>query len=82
MQQQIIAIVENFFACATTKLQKLQHYHAVFVELLEQGDTASVLTTIGEHLAANSPDGIFTGQIKDYKDGEGMLASEELFRRI
>ena len=41
-----------------------------------------MLTTIGEHLALNDPDGIFTGQIRDYKDDEGMLASEELFQRI
>ena len=63
VQKQIIAIVEYFMMSATTKLQKLEEYHAAFVELIEEGNTASVLATIGEHLASDSPDGIFTGKI-------------------
>ena len=82
-QQEIVAIVEIFNECATTKLEKLQVHQVNCEELIQQGNTALVLTILDEHLlASNSHDRLLTGQIHDYKDGTGMLVSEVLFQRF
>ena len=58
-------------------------HQAVFEELIQQGNTALVLTILDEHLlSSKSHDRLLTGQIHDYKDGTGMLVSEVLFQRF
>ena len=81
-QQEIVEIVDEFFEIATTKLGQLQQYQATFDELIKKGDTASVLPILDRVLSFHMPDTLLTGKIQDYKDDEGMLVNEVLFKRI
>ena len=41
-----------------------------------------MLTYIGQNLALESAEGIFKGQIEEYKDGEDLLSIDELLKLV
>ena len=78
MAQKIIAILEEFNECAQKKKLKLQNCRNSLSKRFSKGQTASVLTFIGQNLARDSADGIFFGAIEEYMTDGELLALEDL----